>query len=262
MCPGASTWVTAALVALMALAAGCRADGRARLSVHAASSLADALTEFEEVYERAHPEVDVVLSFAGSQVLRLQIEEGADAALYVSANRGHMRALEASGDVVFSEVFAHNTLALVVPSDNPAGVERFEARVKARRLALGTAQVPVGIYARQLLRAADQRYGADFGARVLGAVASQESGVRLIRARVELGQADAGLVYETDASSPHLIKVPIPAALNVQTPCLLGLTRRARSDERQERRAMAFIDALLSDQGQSLLSRHGFERVR
>ena len=252
----------ASLLALLAmLNSSCCEPPRLCLPIHAASSLVDVLGEFEDHFEATHPHIDVLLSFAGSQVLRLQIEEGASAALFFSANSEHMRALESSGKIVRSEVFAHNRLALVVPEDNPAGIERFEDLVKTNALSVGTRQVPIGVYARQVIRAADRHYGAGFEEKVLSAIASEETNVRLVRARVELGQADAGFVYDTDAMSRGLRRIDIPTELNVETPCLMGLTHTARSDSEIEPIAVAFMNLALSAKGQSTLSRHGFERV-
>ena len=131
-------------VLLPSSAAGGGDTERLRLNVYAASSLTDAFTEIERAFEAAHADVDAALSFAGSQVLRLQIEQGASADLYASANPDHARALRDAGLLRGVRSFAVNELAVIVPPDNPAGIESFGDLAAAERLVIGTASVPVG----------------------------------------------------------------------------------------------------------------------
>ena len=141
-----------AIPALSLLAACKERDGdspgpegeRRELVVFAAASLTDAFGAVAEDFERANPRIDVKLNFAGSQSLRAQIENGALPQVFASANRAHMVALERAGLVDEPRIFATNRLVVVVPRDNPAGIERFEDLVKAERLVLaGHAQARV-----------------------------------------------------------------------------------------------------------------------
>jgi len=237
-------WVLLAL-----LCAGCGDDGAsdATLRVFAASSLTDAFGALEREYERAHPHVDVSPSFAGSQILRLQIEQGAPADVFASADRAHMDALAEGGHVADAEVFAHNALVVIVPPDNPARIERFEDLPRAERLVLGDPNVPVGRYAREMLSR------TDFGDAVLARVASEEPNVRLVRAKVELGEADAAIVYRTDATDRvRVIEIPEPP--NVRADYHVGVVTRS------DRRALArdWIDFLQSEAGRRTLTAHGF----
>ena len=128
-----------AIPALTLLAACKERDGdspgpegaRRELLVFAAASLTDAFRAIAEDFEKANPRIDVKLNFAGSQSLRAQIENGAVPQVFASANRAHMLALERAGLVEDPKVFATNRLVVVVPRDNPAGIERFEDLVKA-----------------------------------------------------------------------------------------------------------------------------------
>ena len=141
-----STRVRAALVLLAhLLLAGCsRGEAEtATLRVFAASSLSDAFEELAQAFEKANPDTKVSLVFAGSQVLRLQIEQGAPASVFASANTEHVRALARTGRAQGAQVFAHNELVVIVPRDNPAGIHRFEELPRARRLVIGTETVPV-----------------------------------------------------------------------------------------------------------------------
>jgi molybdate transport system substrate-binding protein len=244
------------LVAALALAAcGGGEIQPGTLSVYAASSLTDAFAELEGVFEAAHPGVDVTVTFAGSQVLRLQIEQGAPADVFASANLEHMQALVDSGLVDDSRVFAHNDLVVIVPPDNPAGIESLGDLAHAQRLVLGTANVPVGQYAREILRRAAPVYEEGFEAIVMSRVVSEETNVRLARTKVELGEADAAIVYRTDAGSSDRVRlVEIPRELNVIADYPIGIvsrtTVRAAAD--------AWVALLGAEEGRSVLRRHGF----
>lgn len=209
----------------------------------------------ERAFEAAHPDVDVRLTFAGSQVLRLQIEQGADADVFASANPDHMRALVDEGMVEDNRLFARNELAIVLPPDNPAGIESFADLPRARRLVIGTENVPVGSYAREALRRASKRFGPTFESDVLSHVVSEESNVRLARAKVELGEADAALVYRTDAvQSDDVRVVSIPSDLNVTAEYAVGVVTASRLADT----AHSWLAFVLSEQGRDILARHGF----
>lgn len=246
-------------VVLAMSAGGCQRgnakDGRIAVSVFAASSLTEAFTDLEAQFEGANPAIDVQLTMAGSQVLRLQIEQGAAADVFASANEGHMEALTAGGLVQDARTFAHNELVIIVPSDNPAGLRTFDDLPRAERLVVGAGNVPVGRYARQMLDRARQQRGAAFAELVDDHVVSQESNVRLVRAKVELGEADAAIVYRTDAAaSQGVTSIEIPTDLNVQARYPIGRTARSENPEAAER-FIAFVD---SEPARQTLQRHGF----
>lgn len=236
-------------------ASGREASEKTELAVFAASSLTEAFGELERGFEASHPDVDVRLTFAGSQVLRLQIEQGAAVDVFASANESHVQALVEQDLVGEPRVFARNELVVIVPTSNPAGIESFSDLAEASRLVIGTDNVPVGIYARQVLDRARGELGDAFVARVLGRVVSEESNVRLVRAKVELGEADAAIVYRTDAvSSEHVRVIPIPDGINVSARYPIGgSTRAAHGPE-----ARAFVAYVVSPEGREILARHGF----
>ena len=254
----AATGIACMLPAMVAtiVAAGCsaRPDG-VTLAVYAASSLAEAFGELEAMFELAHPGTDVAVTLAGSQVLRIQIEEGAPADVFASANPEHLQALVDADLVRESHVLAHSALVVIVPSDNPAGIHSFSDLPRARRLVLGTAEVPVGRYAREVLARADSLVRPGFSADVLASVASEEPNVRLARAKVELGEADAAIVYRTDAAGSDLLRtIPIPDDVNVRAEYLIGVVVRGGASPL----AGAWIDLVLSHEGRAVLERYGF----
>lgn len=247
------------ILLLSAASTGCQSDRseptKVELSVFAASSLTEAFQALERGFEADHPGVDVKLTFAGSQVLRLQIEQGASADVFASANESHMQALVESGHVTGSRAFARNELVIIVPPTNPAGIDSFTSLAKASRIVIGTENVPVGIYTRQVFDRAGRELGAAFAGDIRRHVVSEESNVRLIRAKVEMGEADAAIVYRTDAAASDRVRaVPIPDELHVRASYLLGaLTRAAHRPETQQ-----FVAYVLSAKGRGALHRHGF----
>lgn len=250
--------VCVSLLVLVMGVAACKsnsdADQKVALSVFAASSLTEAFGELERGFEALHPTVDVQVTFSGSQILRLQIEQGAAAAVFASANESHMQSLIEGGLVEQAQVFGRNELVVIVPTDNPAGIDSFADLNEASRLVIGTDNVPVGIYTRQVFKQARAVYGENFVDAVLDRVVSQESNVRLVRAKVELGEADAAVVYRTDALASDRVQiVPIPDALDAPVNYTIGALSSAESDV-----AQAFVSYVLSRGGREVLARHGF----
>jgi molybdate transport system substrate-binding protein len=238
--------------------AACGGDGALEpgtLSVYAASSLTEAFTELETVFESAHPGVDVAVTFAGSQVLRLQIEQGAQADVFAAANVDHMQALVDSGLVVESQTFAHNDLVVITPLDNPGSIQEFGDIAHAERIVLGTANTPVGEYAREVLSRGNTVYEEGFEAIVISRVVSEDTNVRLARAKIEMGEADAAIVYRTDAGSSERVRVvEIPGTVNVLAHYPIGVLADAPNRDAAE----AWVALIMSVEGRSVLERHGF----
>lgn len=246
---------------LLAAAAtvGCAEDGPERrpLRVFAASSLTDAFRDMETAFEAAHPDTDVGLVFAGSQVLSLQIERGARADVFASADRRHLASLERAGLLSGYRRFAGNELALIVPPGNPAAIGSFADLPRAERLVIGTEHVPLGAYAREALRRAGGRLGAEFESEVLGRVVSWESSARLVRAKVELGVADAAIVYRTDVAPGRVRALPVPPEANVRANYLMGAVAGSANPEG----ATHWLGFVESPAGREILVRRGFVAV-
>jgi molybdate transport system substrate-binding protein len=228
------------------------------LSVFAAASLTDAFTELGKNFEAANPGVNVSFNFAGSQALRTQIEEGAPADVFASANKTEMDTLVAETFVTQGtpQVFLNNKLVVILPANNTAGLTKLDDLARSGiKLVLAAEQVPVGKYARQALDRMNGQFGTDFKDKVLANVVSNEDNVKQVVAKVQLGEADAGIVYTSDAvAAPGLKTIEIPAELNViaQYP-IATLTKSANADL-----ATAFIEYVLSPNGQSVLQKWGF----
>lgn len=250
MASGVRQWLAPALL-LALVATGCtRDDGGEAVQVFAASSLTEAFESLEAGFEGSHPGPGVQLTFAGSQVLRLQIEQGAAADVFASANPEHMEALVDAGRVRAPQTFARNGLAIIVPPGNPAGLERFEDLPKASRIVVGTDGVPIGRYTQAMLAKAEP----EFAAAVRRSIVSKEANVRLVRAKVELGEADAAIVYRTDVTD-GVRAIEVPPELDVAAVYPIGVLTHARQAEG----AAAFVAYVRSAEGRAALERHGFE---
>ena len=221
--------------------------------VFAAASLTDAFGAVAEDFERANPRIDVKLNFAGSQSLRAQIENGALPQVFASANRAHMVALERAGLVDEPRIFATNRLVVVVPRDNPAGIERFEDLVKAERLVLAGDHVPAGIYAGRALASV----GEGFAEAVRARVVSRENNVRQTLQKVVLGEADAAIVYASDAHAARgdVKVVPIDDAHEVVASYPVATVAGAPHGRLGE----LFVAHLLGPTGQAQLAAQGLE---
>jgi molybdate transport system substrate-binding protein len=259
----------AATLLLVAAACGTAAPRRSgevggKVTVFAAASLTDAFNQIGEAFEAGHPGTRVEFNFGGSSALRLQIEQGARADVFASADTAQVeRAVEAGLVDGAPRTFARNMLVIVTPAANPGHVD--SAADLARpglKLVLANEQVPVGSYSLQVLRSmeADPAYGAGFAARVLSNAVSFESNVKQVLAKVELGEADAGIVYTTDVTpsvAPHLAQVQVPPRFNVTAQYQLALVKGAPNGPT----ARAFIDFVLSPEGQQILRSYGFGEV-
>jgi molybdate transport system substrate-binding protein len=232
-------------------------EGRT-LTVFAAASLTDAFTEIGKEFEAANSGVTVTFNFAGSQALRTQIEEGAPADVFASASGKEMEALITGkfvGDGT-SQVFLNNKLVIILPGNNPAGMEELEDLANSGvKIVLAAEEVPVGNYARQALDLMNGSFGTDFKDKVLANVVSNEDNVKQVVAKVQLGEADASIVYTSDAvAAPELKTLEIPAELNVIAKYPIAPLAGSANAEL----AQAFVNYVLSAGGQAILQKWGF----
>jgi len=235
------------------------AGDRIELVVFGAASLRDVLAAAKAVYEADHPEVTITVAADSSAALRTQIEQGALADVFLSADIANAQQLVDAGLTRGPPVgFASNALALVAPAANPAGIEGPAdlARPGVKIVAAGD-DVPITVYASTVVaRLAElPGYPSGFPAAYKANVVSHEANVRTVLTKVELGEADAGFVYVTDAVSSNEVRViPLPADTNV-TAGYAGVVLLDAVHPDEASRFLAWIAGL---DGQAVLARFGF----
>lgn len=230
------------------------------LTIYAASSLTDAFEQLKDVFGKEHPDVRIVMNFASSSTLAAQLIAGAPADVFASAAETQM-ALVTSGKRIAEEavkVFARNQLVVIAPADNPAGIHSLRDLANENvLLALAVEGTPIRAYSDAMLDSLNDEYGADFSRRVLSNLVSEESNVRQATARVALGEADAAIVYRTDAAGDigeALLAIPIDPSFNP----VASYPIAALSDSPSLALAERFIEFVLSDEGQMILRAYGF----
>ncbi|MDO4245927.1 MAG: molybdate ABC transporter substrate-binding protein [Deinococcus sp.] len=228
----------------------------AQLTVFAASSLTDAFTELGRVFD-ARTGHRTRFNFAGSQVLRTQLEQGARADVFASANAAQYAPLVAAGRVEPGQTFARNRLVVIAPANNRAVQKLSDLTRPGLKLVLAAQGVPAGDATRAALSSLDRAgtYGGDFSRRVLAGVVSEEPNVRQVALKVGLGQADAAFVYRSDVT-PRLKAavrvIELPARFNPPVAYPIGAVRGGNREA-----AHAFITFVRSAQGQGILKKWG-----
>ena len=249
------------LVAAITVLSGCtdsNGDGGGAgaeprtLTVSAAASLTDAFSDIGKTFEGQHDGVTVTFNFGPSDGLAGQIDEGAPVDVFASASSKWMDAVENDGPGVTGRTdFARNRLAIIVPSDDPAGIEGIGDLAKdGVKLVLAAEGVPVGDYAREALA------NAGIADAALENVVSNEEDVRGVVTKVLSGDADAGIVYVTDvtpAVADQLKMIQIPDDVNVIATYPIAVV----SGTKEAGLAQDFVDLVLGD-GQRTLAGNGF----
>ena len=265
--------VTASIFILIAaLLAACsnRSDGSetqfgtdtisGEVVVFAASSLKEAFTEIAREFESANPGVRVSFNFAGTPTLRTQLEHGASADVFASANDAQMELAVQSGVIDGTPTaFASNRLVIVTPAGALVVNDLPDLSKGGVKLVLALPSVPVGAYSRDSLALMDisGQFQENFAAAVMSNLVSEETNVRQVVAKVVLGEADAGMAYGTDVTpdiAENVRTIEIPDEFNVLAVYPLAQVQNAPNPIG----AQAFVEFVLSDKGQGILNAHGF----
>ena len=222
---------------LVLLLTACGAPKDTELTVFAAASLQETLTEAGETYRQNHPNVNLVFNFDSSGTLKTQIQEGAVCDIFISAGQKQMNELDAAAapavnadgpekneeeslDLVNSGTrynLLENKVTLAVPEGNPANIQSFDGLKAALEagdvlLAMGNEDVPVGQYTQKIFA----YYGLDEAALAAGGVLTYGSNVKEVATQVSEGTVDCGVIYATDAHSAGL------AVVDTATPDMCG----------------------------------------
>jgi molybdate transport system substrate-binding protein len=243
--------VLAAAALLLAACGGDDSGGSSgsgspnEIKVFAAASLTAAFTDIGKQFTSANGGTKVTFNFAGSQALATQIQQSAPADVFASADLANMDKVK---DLVGTpQNFASNLLQIVVEKGNPKGVKGLDDLANPDlKVVLAAPDVPAGRYAAQILGKAG----------VTVKPVSQEDNVKAVVTKVSLGEADAGIVYVTDvtAGGDKVEGVEIPETQNVLATYPIATVKATKAQDK----AQAFMDLVLSAEGQQVLKQYGF----
>jgi molybdate transport system substrate-binding protein len=233
------------------------------LTVFAAASLTAAFKEIGQQFGAANGGATVTFNFAGSDQLATQITQGAPADVFASANKKQMDVVIKAGEVVSGSerTFARNRLVVVYPKENPGKLAALKDLANpGLKVVLANKSVPVGGYALDFLGKASKlpEYTTEFSPTVLKSVVSYEENVKAVLSKITLGEADAGIVYTTDAATVtdgSIGTLNIPDNLNTIATYPIAAINNARSADL----ARKFIEFVLSPDGQQILAKYGFD---
>ena len=217
------------------------------LNVFAAASLNKAFPEIADtVLKESDPNIKVTFNFQGSSTLVDQMKEGAPADVFASADQKNMTKASDAKLVDTPKPFASNVLTLIVPKGNPGKITGLDSSLDGKKLVVCAQGVPCGNATKQLA----EKLGVTLNP------VSEEQKVTDVRAKVESGEADAGLVYATDAKAAgdKVETIEVARANEVVNSYPIALTVSTKNKEA----AQKFIDAVLSDKGQAVLKKYGF----
>jgi molybdate transport system substrate-binding protein len=234
------------------------------LTVFTAASLTGAFGEIGQMFEN-ETGINVAFNFDGSQALRTQLEHGAYADVFASANMRQMNAVKDEGLMNNSSIiiFTRNKLSIIVPKDNPAKIMNLsDLAMPGIKIIMGTKDVPVGDYALQIIDKLgnDSAYGSDYETKVLANVVSQETNVNYVVTKVALGEVDVGFAYVSDITEDLASKVDriaIPDEYNIIAEYPMGILLESKYPaESQE-----FMNLVMSDKGKAVMEKYGFAPV-
>ncbi|MBV8713467.1 MAG: molybdate ABC transporter substrate-binding protein [Chloroflexi bacterium] len=258
---GAAAKPTAAPAAQpTAVAKPAAAPVSGEIVVFAASSLTDVFQDMATAFQQANPNAKLTFNFGASSQLATQLGQGASADVFASADTVQMDNAKKSGAVTGQDrVFAGNRLVLITPKDNPAHITGVKDLANdGVKFVTAQPSVPIGTYTAQMLDKAnaDPAYGAGFKDKVAANTVSQEDNVRQVVSKVQLGEADAAIVYSTDPTPQvrdqlNIIQVPDPLQTLASYPIAVAKGNNSTGGE-------AFVSYVLGPDGQATLAKWGF----
>ncbi|SNX53743.1 molybdate ABC transporter substrate-binding protein [Thermoanaerobacterium sp. RBIITD] len=251
-------WLIIALFSIIIMLTGCNTNvggnDNKSLTVFIAASLKDSMNTIVKQFEKLNPGVKIILNPAGSQTLRTQIEQGAYADIFVSADERNMKPLQDKGLVEAPKILLYNKLIVIAYKDS--NISNFmDIKNTGLKLALADESVPAGKYAFDILSKIDAD-NKGFKDAALKNIITKEVTVTDVAQKVAMGEADAGIVYVTDAK-PFLDKVKvidIPDKYNVIATYPVAIVRGTKDKTLSKK----FVDFILNGDGKKTLKDYGF----
>jgi molybdate transport system substrate-binding protein len=256
--------IVSMLAAFLLITSAGLAEEPKELVAFTAASLTGAFGEIGQLYKN-ETNVSVAFNFDGSQALRTQLENGAYADIFASANNKQMNAVKNDGLMNNDSIviFTKNKLSLIVPKGNPAKIGSLADLSKpGLKIVIGTKDVPVGDYAMQIINKLgnDSSFGPEYKQKVLANIISQETNVNYVVTKVALGEADVGFAYISDVTkdlSSKVDKVAIPDEYNAIAEYPMGMLKGSKYPAESQR----FIELATSEKGKAILEKYGFMPV-
>jgi molybdenum ABC transporter molybdate-binding protein len=255
-------WMTTvvSLVALIAVASGLTSNAKESNGELTAMIAANATDPFKDILEQKG--IKAQTTFAGTQVLRTQMEQGAEADLFLSADLSHIQAMQKEGLVDQFQPVSHGHEVIVVQKGNPKVIKSVtDLAGKSLKLIIGVDTVPIGKYTRTIFKNADAAYGSEFTKKTMGHVVSMESDVKQVLQKVALGEADAGIVYRSDVTPKFKEKVEvieIPPSINAESTNYIAVLKNAP----HEKAGQDLLQYMVSPEGQAVFEKYGYDPLK
>uniref|UniRef100_A9A892 Molybdenum ABC transporter, periplasmic molybdate-binding protein n=1 Tax=Methanococcus maripaludis (strain C6 / ATCC BAA-1332) TaxID=444158 RepID=A9A892_METM6 len=250
--------ITSIILSVILLFAGCVSDSSSKetitITVSAASSLTDAMTDVAAAFEKDYPNINVELNFAASGSLRQQIEGGAPVDVFASASKKHVDILEEENLTVAGSTmnFASNRLVLIVPAGNPLNITSVEdlTNTDVTKVSIGNPETaPVGKYAKESLE--NSGLWDELEEKMV-----YGENVRQVLTYLETGDVDTGFVYMTDAKIAKENSIEIITTVPTVTEIIYPVCIIDSSENKEE--AQVFVEYLTSETGKQILTDYGF----
>lgn len=246
-------------ISILLLPAPALATTDQPLVIFAAASLRQPFEALADLYQQRYQQPRPTLHFAGSQILRTQLQQGAAADIFASANQQVIAILENEQLIGSPQLFAANRLVLVVDKQQQRLKKLADLALPGVLLVVGNQHVPVGRYTRQLWSnlAGDPDYGAELMTNIQRNIISEETSVKAIVTKLQLGEVDAGIVYRSELSAALLaqtVVIELPQQHNPIARYPIAMTRQSKQPDN----ALSFINLVLTDEGQQLLGNSRF----
>lgn len=255
------TAVAAMAGGILGIPSAIYADPKSTLVALVAANATDPFNEIVKSFEDAHPEADVKPEYAGTQILETQLEQGAPADIFLSADLAHIQDLDKKGLILGYHLISKGHEIIVVPKGNPAGIASLgDLAAKPNKLVIAAENVPIGAYTRQILAKAASDFGQDFPTRVMANVVSLETNTKAVLAKVALGEADAGVVYKTDVTPSYADKVTvieIPPKFEVEAANYIAVVKNSPNAKLAE----DLVDYSIGPDGQAVFRKYGYDPI-